>query len=301
MPVKLGHWPRRACSACSTMIVKVKQATGKAWAWGPWSLLRERLCWCGHVERSSGAVRTACDKQIDGRRRAGRPKLTWKKLTEKDHCEWKLMTVDPQERSTWRSGVRSAVCVQLASYLERGPLMWMMTLHLNQKSDYDDEWSNWGKKAMLFFFYFYMKIVLVVLIGSVHGRKFKIFKILNFWNSNLKTYCMCLQKITISIFNGQLLSDKLILLQRSCYNLPNSVFWGWLSLESQPQNPEFRINPENFHPWTVSKSFSMSTHNICFGEGIRILGWTRPLFSRAIWQQTPKSFTRYQNILQVFG
>ena len=20
-------------------------------------------------------------------------------------------------------------------------------------------------------------------------------------------------------------------------------------MESQPQNPEFRINPENFHPW----------------------------------------------------
>ena len=31
------------------------------------------------------------------------------------------------------------LCLQLASYLERGPLMWMMPLHLhvNQKSDYD--------------------------------------------------------------------------------------------------------------------------------------------------------------------
>ena len=107
--------------------------------------MRERrLCWCGHVERSSGAVRTACNLQIDGRRMAGRPKLTWKKLTEKDCREWKLTTVDPQERSTWRSGVRSAVCVQLARFLERGPLMWTMPLHLhvNQKSDNDDEWSN---------------------------------------------------------------------------------------------------------------------------------------------------------------
>ena len=35
--------------------------------------------------------------------------------------------------------VRDLLCVQLASYLERGPLMWMMPLHLhvNQKSDYD--------------------------------------------------------------------------------------------------------------------------------------------------------------------
>ena len=40
---------------------------------------------------------------------AGRPKLTWKKLTEKGYREWKLTTVDPQERSTWRSVVRSAI------------------------------------------------------------------------------------------------------------------------------------------------------------------------------------------------
>ena len=61
------------------------------------------------MERSSGAVRTACDIQIDGRMGAGRPKLTWKKLTEKDCRAWKLTTVDPQEWSTWRSGVRSAM------------------------------------------------------------------------------------------------------------------------------------------------------------------------------------------------
>ena len=28
-------------------------------------------------------------------------------------------------------------------------------------------------------------------------------------------------------------------------------------MESQPQNPEFRINPENFHPWAhLSLHFS---------------------------------------------
>ena len=36
---------------------------------------------------------------------AGRPKQTWKILTEKDCREWKLT----QEWSTWRSGVRSAM------------------------------------------------------------------------------------------------------------------------------------------------------------------------------------------------
>ena len=40
----------------------------------------------------------------------GRPKLTWTKKTEKDCHEWKLTTVDPQEKSTWRSGLRCYVC-----------------------------------------------------------------------------------------------------------------------------------------------------------------------------------------------
>ena len=40
---------------------------------------------------------------------AGRPKQALKKLTEKDCHEWKLTTVDPQETSTWRSGVRSVM------------------------------------------------------------------------------------------------------------------------------------------------------------------------------------------------
>ena len=85
-------------------------------------ILRERrLRWFGHVERSSGAIRTVCDIQIDGRRGAGRPKLTWKKLTQSDCREWKLTTVDPQERSTWRSGARSAMCA--ASQLPgKGPM-----------------------------------------------------------------------------------------------------------------------------------------------------------------------------------
>ena len=72
------------------------------------------------MERSSGAIRTACDIQIEGRRGAGRPKLTWKKLTERNCCEWKLMTVYLQERSTWRSGVRSTM--RAASQLpDKGP------------------------------------------------------------------------------------------------------------------------------------------------------------------------------------
>ena len=61
------------------------------------------------MERSSGAVRTACDIQVDGRPWQGRPKMTQKKLTEKDCREWKLTTFNLQERNTWRSCVRSAM------------------------------------------------------------------------------------------------------------------------------------------------------------------------------------------------
>ena len=43
-------------------------------------IFREKRLHFGQVEHSSGAVRTACDIQIDGRLGAGRPKLTWKRL-----------------------------------------------------------------------------------------------------------------------------------------------------------------------------------------------------------------------------
>ena len=58
---------------------------------------------------------------------------------EKDCREWELTTVDPQERSTWRSGVRSAM--RATSQLPgRGPTdVDDAHLHVNQKSNYDDD------------------------------------------------------------------------------------------------------------------------------------------------------------------
>ena len=39
-------------------------------------ILKERkLQWYGHVERSNGAVKTAFDIQVDGKRGLGRPKM----------------------------------------------------------------------------------------------------------------------------------------------------------------------------------------------------------------------------------
>ena len=72
------------------------------------------------VERCNGAVKTAFDIQVDGKRGPGRPKMTWKQLTERDCREWKLSAINPHDRHIWRSGVRSAMCA--ASQLSgRGP------------------------------------------------------------------------------------------------------------------------------------------------------------------------------------
>ena len=45
----------------------------------------------------------------DWRQAGGREAQANMEETDKDCREWKLTTVDPQERSTWRSGVRSAM------------------------------------------------------------------------------------------------------------------------------------------------------------------------------------------------
>ena len=72
-------------------------------------LKERRLRWYGHVERSNGAVNTAFHIQVEGKRGHGRPKMTWKQLTERDCREWKLSDINPHDRHTWRSGVRSAM------------------------------------------------------------------------------------------------------------------------------------------------------------------------------------------------
>ena len=61
-------------------------------------LKERRLQWYGHVERSNGAFKTAFDVQVDGKRGPGRPKMTWKQLTERDCREWKLSAISPHDR-----------------------------------------------------------------------------------------------------------------------------------------------------------------------------------------------------------
>ena len=63
-------------------------------------LKERRLRWYRHVECSNGAVKTAFDIQVDGKRGPGRPKMTWKHLTERDCREWKLSAINPHDRRT---------------------------------------------------------------------------------------------------------------------------------------------------------------------------------------------------------
>ena len=67
-------------------------------------LKERRLRWYGHVEHSNGAVKTAFHIQVEGKHGPGRPKMTWKQLTERDCREWKLSAINPHDRNMWRSG-----------------------------------------------------------------------------------------------------------------------------------------------------------------------------------------------------
>ena len=81
------------------------------------------------------------------------------------------------------------------------------------------------------------------------GESSKFFKSWTFEIQNSKP-AVCLQKNNNFKLNDQLTYDILKCQKvdkRICYNL-NSAFWGRLYTECQPQNPEFRKNPEKFSP-----------------------------------------------------
>ena len=79
--------------------------------------LRERLCWYGHVNGSSGAVRAACDKELFECAGQGGPGWCWRnwlRMTAVNACSCQSTAV------TGTSGdqVWDLLCLQLVSYLE---------------------------------------------------------------------------------------------------------------------------------------------------------------------------------------
>ena len=100
-----------------------KESESKAEQWT--AKLRNSL----HIDMNSGQSEPVCaftnsepafGIQVDGKHGPGRPQMIWRQLTERDCRKWMLSAINPHDRDTWRSDVRSAM--QAASQLPgRGP------------------------------------------------------------------------------------------------------------------------------------------------------------------------------------
>ena len=113
-------------------------------------LKERRLCWYGHVEHSNGAVKTAFHIQVEGKRCLWGSRWhgsNWG-IAERGSSQLSTLVIEICGDLVW-----DLPCVQQASYVAGGPLMWMLPLylHINKKSDYMmiDRWCNgivqiWG-------------------------------------------------------------------------------------------------------------------------------------------------------------
>ena len=102
-------------------------------------LKERRLRWYGHEERSNGAVKTAFHIQVEGKRGPGGQRWygsSWQRGIAESGSSWlSTLMIDIPGDLVW-----DLPCMQQASCLEGGWLMWMLPLylHINQKSNYDD-------------------------------------------------------------------------------------------------------------------------------------------------------------------
>ena len=157
MPARLGHWQNRTSSVCSEMT-------------GQWS---DRSAMSGHKTLSPpGPMIYLCDlalkiwtsfwrrEDFDGMDMWNAPVVQSRQPLTYRLMESVGLGGPKWHGSSWQRGIAESgssplstlmidvpgdlvwdlPCVQQASYLEGGPLMWMLPLylHANQKSDYDD-------------------------------------------------------------------------------------------------------------------------------------------------------------------
>lgn len=68
-----------------------------------------RVQWLGHVLRTGddNALRRALEFEVNGTRKRGRPKKTWKRQVEEDLGKVGLRREDAANRVKWRNGVRA--------------------------------------------------------------------------------------------------------------------------------------------------------------------------------------------------
>ena len=136
------------CQATRQWHHQIQWATCAAWNWesGPHSESEKTLLvWtCGMLQWCSqdSLWHTGWWKKCG----PGRPKMTWKQLIEGGSAWLPTLMIDIPGDLVW-----GLPCMQQASYLEGGPLMWMLplNLHVNQKSDYDDDDSvRWADNSV---------------------------------------------------------------------------------------------------------------------------------------------------------
>ena len=146
MPVRLGHWQNQTSSVCSGMTEQWSDRSAMSGHKtlslpGPlsylgslglriWTLFWRREGFAGMDMWNAQMVQSRQPFTYRLRESVGLGGPRWhgsswqRGIAEK---EWKLLAINPHDRHTWRSGVKSAMPAP-SSYLKGGPLIWMLPL-----------------------------------------------------------------------------------------------------------------------------------------------------------------------------
>ena len=139
-------------------------------------ILKERRH--GHVECSNGAVKTAFYIQVEKSVVLGDPRWHGSSgqtgIAEIGSSQLLTLMIDIHGDLGW-----DLPCMQQASSLEVGPLMWMLQ-HVNKKSDCDyDIWLSVYLAIIVFIYYFGTFHTIFV---SFYFRLFQYFYDISYWN-----------------------------------------------------------------------------------------------------------------------
>ena len=167
MPVRLGHWQSQTSSICSRMIGQwsdrsVMSGCKTLSPPGPMSYLHGLALriWTSFWRKEGSGAQCSNAPMLQSRQPftyrlmesmgLGGPKWhgsSWQRRIAESGSSWlSTLMIDIPGDLMW-----DLPCMQQASYCEGGPLMWMLPLysHVNQKSDYDDDYeiSIWSGSA----------------------------------------------------------------------------------------------------------------------------------------------------------
>ena len=161
MPVRLGHWQSQTSSICSGMTEQWLDRSAMSGQKtlsppGPMSYLRGLALriWTSFSRREGSAGMDMWNAPMVQSRQPltyrlmesmGLGGLRWhgsswqRGIAESGSTQLSTLMIDIPGDLVW-----DLPCVQQASYLEGGPLLWMLPLylHINQKSDYDIWYDN---------------------------------------------------------------------------------------------------------------------------------------------------------------